>query len=142
MAADLKLSQLIQRTPDGTEFFEVIISPFTTGTNRKVLLSDLLALAGGAVTSVNGLTGAVTGIGEIADRIDQNNSATTSAQLAATISDETGTGALVFASGPALAGTPTAPTAAPGTNSTQIATTEFATQQSIGSLLYMYNNFY
>lgn len=45
MATDQKLSQLIQRAPDGTEFVEVIIPPFTPGTNRKVLLSDLVALA-------------------------------------------------------------------------------------------------
>src|SRR5690606_4750613 len=51
--------------------------------------------------------------------------ATTSAQLAGVISDETGSGALVFANSPALAGTPTAPTAAGGTNTTQIATTAF-----------------
>lgn len=49
--------------------------------------------------------------------------ATTSAQLAGVITDETGTGALVFATSPALAGTPTAPTAAAGTNTTQLATT-------------------
>lgn len=47
----------------------------------------------------------------------------TSAELAAGISDETGTGSLVFATSPALAGTPTAPTAAADTNTTQIATT-------------------
>lgn len=52
--------------------------------------------------------------------------ATTSAQLAGVISDETGSGALVFATSPALAGTPTAPTAANGTNTTQVATTAFA----------------
>lgn len=54
--------------------------------------------------------------------------ATTSAQLAGVISDETGfsTGAvLVFSISPALTGTPTAPTATAGTNTTQIATTEF-----------------
>ena len=49
----------------------------------------------------------------------------TSANLAAAISDETGTGSLVFATSPALSGTPTAPTAAGGTNTTQIATTAF-----------------
>lgn len=37
----LKISQLIQRTPNGEEYFEVIIPPFSPGTNRKVLLSDL-----------------------------------------------------------------------------------------------------
>ncbi len=51
--------------------------------------------------------------------------ATTSAQLAGVLSDETGTGFAVFSASPALTGTPTAPTAAPGTNTTQIATTAF-----------------
>jgi hypothetical protein len=48
---------------------------------------------------------------------------TTSAELAGVISDETGTGALVFSASPALTGTPTAPTAAADTNTTQLATT-------------------
>ena len=52
--------------------------------------------------------------------------ATTSAQLAGVITDETGTGALVFAGSPALTGVPTAPTAAADTSTTQIATTAFA----------------
>jgi hypothetical protein len=47
----------------------------------------------------------------------------TSAQLAAAITDETGTGSVVFSVSPALTGTPTSPTAAAGTNTTQIATT-------------------
>jgi len=47
----------------------------------------------------------------------------TSAQIAAAVTDETGSGALVFATSPAFGGTPTAPTAAAGTNTTQIATT-------------------
>ena len=56
--------------------------------------------------------------------------ATTSSQLASVISDETGfsTGALaVFSISPALTGAPTAPTAAVGTNTTQLATTAFVT---------------
>jgi hypothetical protein len=57
----------------------------------------------------------------------------TSAQLAAAVADETGTGALVFASSPALAGTPTAPTAAAGTNTTQVATTAFV-QSAVSTL--------
>lgn len=43
---NLKISQLIQRTPDGQEYFEVIIPPFTRGTNRKVLLSNLIPFRG------------------------------------------------------------------------------------------------
>lgn len=52
-----------------------------------------------------------------------NTLVATSAQLAASVSDETGSGALVFAASPALSGVPTAPTAAADTNTTQIATT-------------------
>lgn len=48
-----------------------------------------------------------------------------SANLLAAVTDETGTGALVFASSPTLAGTPLAPTAAVTTDNTQIATTAF-----------------
>jgi hypothetical protein len=55
-----------------------------------------------------------------------NNTLTaTSDQIAAAVSDGTGTGALVFASSPALAGAPTAPTASYGTSTTQISTTAF-----------------
>ena len=54
-----------------------------------------------------------------------NSISGTSAQLAAAISDETGSGPLVFADSPALTGTPTAPTAVAGTNNTQLATTSF-----------------
>ena len=54
----------------------------------------------------------------------------TSANLAAAISDETGTGALVFAGSPALTGTPTAPTAAADTNTTQVATTAYVVGQA------------
>ncbi len=54
---------------------------------------------------------------------ETNTVTMTSAQLATALTDETGTGANVFAGSPALTGTPTAPTAAAATNTTQIATT-------------------
>ena len=50
-----------------------------------------------------------------------------SANLASAITDETGSGALVFASSPALAGNPTAPTQSVSDDSTKIATTAFVT---------------
>ncbi|MCZ4222515.1 hypothetical protein [Pedobacter rhodius] len=49
----------------------------------------------------------------------------TSAQLATTLTDETGTGTVVLSASPTLTGTPTAPTAASGTNTTQLATTAY-----------------
>lgn len=56
-----------------------------------------------------------------------------SANLAAAVSDETGTGSLVFSISPAFTGIPTAPTAATGTNTTQIATTAFVNSSIIPS---------
>lgn len=56
--------------------------------------------------------------------------ATTSAQLAEVLSDETGTGAAVFANSPTLTGLPLAPTATADTNTTQIATTAFVIRQA------------
>ena len=53
------------------------------------------------VTSVNSSTGAVTGLATTAGTLAQFG-ATTSAQLAGVISDETGSGALVFATSPTL----------------------------------------
>ena len=43
------------------------------------------------------------------------------------VTTSTGTGSVVLSASPALTGTPTAPTAALGTNTTQLATTEFVT---------------
>jgi len=60
-------------------------------------------------------------------------SSTTSSQLAGIISDETGTGSLVFATSPTLAGTPLSTTAAVDTNTTQIATTAFVIGQATSS---------
>ena len=59
-----------------------------------------------------------------------NGSITTSAGLAANISDETGSGSLVFATSPTLSGTPLSTTAAADTNTTQIATTAFVLGQA------------
>lgn len=47
--ANAKISELIQRTPIGDEYLEVIIPPFTAGTNRKVLLSDLYTYVSGTI---------------------------------------------------------------------------------------------
>jgi len=67
----------------------------------------------GGVTSVNGQTGAATGFATTANSLSQFAS-TSSAQLATLISDETGSGALVFATNPVLVtpnlGTPSAAT--------------------------------
>ena len=58
----------------------------------------------GDVTSVNGQTGATTGFATTANSLAQFAS-TTSAQLATLISDETGTGNVVFSNSPTFTGT-------------------------------------
>ena len=65
--------------------------------------------------------------------LGSNTLVATSAQLAAALSDETGTGSAVFSVSPALTGTPTAPTAVGNTNTTQIATTAFVQSALSGS---------
>jgi hypothetical protein len=95
-------------------------SPLTTGA------TTLNFVGGGISATGNGATKTITvnagGDAQTANPLSQF-AATTSAQLAGVISDETGTGVLVYSISPALTGTPTAPTAAAATNTTQIATT-------------------
>jgi hypothetical protein len=79
------------------------------GTDVQAYDADLLSWAG--VTRASGF--------------DTFTATPSSANLAALLTDETGTGAAVFANSPDLTGTPTAPTADAGTNTTQIATTSF-----------------
>lgn len=94
----------------------------------KTYFDTLYTAIGGFVTSVNGTANRITStggttpiidisttfealLGKVANRIDQNNASTTSAQLASVISDETGTGNLVFSTSPTLL-TPTFTTSA------------------------------
>jgi hypothetical protein len=58
------------------------------------------------VTTVNGSSGAITNVALTTGKLSQF-AATTSSELAGVVSDETGTGALVFAGSPALTGTVT-----------------------------------
>jgi hypothetical protein len=134
----------------------VVITPSpTTGTG--VISCPTCSTSAGAVTSVFGRTGVVTAASNdytfaqlaskpttlagygITDPIALTTgtlaqfAATTSAQLAGVLSDETGTGLAVFNSSPALIGIPTAPTAAGGTNTTQIATTAFVLANAVAS---------
>ena len=108
--------------PDATNTSEVF-----SGTQGDIQATNFRgALIGNADTVTNG---ALT-TGTLAQF-----AATTSSQLAGVISDETGTGALVFAVSPALTGTPTAPTASAGTNTTQIASTAFVQAAVAGTYI-------
>lgn len=98
---------------------------YTAGTG---LLLDGTVFSNTGVLTVNGSAGAITNIATTTGKLSQFAS-TTSSELSGVISDETGTGSLVFANSPSLAGTPTAPTAAVDTNTTQIATTQYVISQ-------------
>jgi len=72
-----------------------------TGVTGSSLTSgNVIQGAGSSAVSDSGV--AVSSLATNANRIDQNNAATTSAQLATVISDETGTGKLTFATTPTL----------------------------------------
>ena len=92
-------------------------------TGTTVTATDLVATTatvGGAAVTTNSATQTLT---NKTINLSNNTLIATSAQLATAVTDETGSGALVFAASPALTGTPTAPTAPAGTNTTQLATT-------------------
>ena len=76
------------------------IPVLTVDTFGRITSAANVTLTSG-VSSVNGRTGAVTGLAETANSLSQFAS-TTSSQLATLISDETGSGALVFGTSPVL----------------------------------------
>jgi hypothetical protein len=87
--------------------------------NIDTLVADEGTVDGAAITT---LTNTQTLTNKTIN-LTNNTLVATSAQIAAALTDETGTGSVVFSGSPALTGVPTAPTAAVGTNTTQIATT-------------------
>lgn len=108
--------------------------------------NQILTVVGGVPTWANaaaGFANPMTTVGDIiygaasgtATRLAGTTSATPSfltstgngtSATAPTWTSSTGTGNVVLSAGPALSGTPTAPTATAGTNTTQIATTAYA----------------
>lgn len=96
-----------------------------TFTNIKAFLKTYFDTIYTTATAVaTQITTALAPYGLIANRIDQNNASTTSAQLATVISDETGTGALVFGTSPTLS-SPIVGTQSALDNSTKAASTAY-----------------
>jgi len=85
---------------------------------------------------VNGLSGAASNF-TVSGALSVTSTTNLSAALSyggVTLSNSvTGTGSMVLSASPALTGTPTAPTAATGTNTTQIATTAFVLANGVPS---------
>lgn len=86
----------------------------------------------GTLTNATGLP--VLGISGLASGIAAWLATSSSANLASALTDETGSGASVFANSPALTGTPTAPTPSASDNSTKIATTAYVDAQVAGGV--------
>ena len=106
------------------------VAPGSYGTNTQIPVFTVDAK--GRITGVSAQTVNVLSIlgftpASISNPLSQFAS-TTSGQLASIISNPTGAagGQLVFNNTPIFTGTPTAPTASPGTSTTQLATTAFA----------------
>ena len=93
-------------------------------TNPVLVTPNLGTPSAGTLSNCGSLP--INGIAGLGANVGTFLATPTSANLAAALTDETGTGANVFAASPALSGTPTAPTAATNTANTQIATTAFA----------------
>lgn len=93
-------------------------TPGTSGQFLKTNGSGSAPAWSDVSVAVGNITGLGTGVGTWL-------ASATSTNLAAAITDETGSGPLAFSTSPALTGTPTAPTASPGTNNTQLATTAY-----------------
>ena len=108
----------------------------TLSVTGTATLPDTATLGGAVAVSVSGTQTLTNKTINLAS----NTLVATSAQIAAAVTDETGTGALVFAGSPALTGTPTAPTASYGTSTTQISTTAFV--QAALQLLYPVGSVY
>lgn len=94
--------------------------------NIKAGTNVTLTKAAGSVTiNANDTSIAVTEITGMVAGASTFLATPTSTNLAAMLTDETGTGAVVFANSPTLTGTPLATTAVVGTNTTQVATTAY-----------------
>lgn len=93
-------------------------------TNPVLVTPNIGTPSAGTLSNCGSLP--ITGIAGLGTNVGAFLGTPTSANLAAALTDETGTGANVFAISPALTGTPTAPTASTNNASTQIATTAFA----------------
>lgn len=101
----------------------------TSGTTTAVIPNkvDTMVVDDGTnykCTSVSGVA-AITQVTGLGTNVATALATPTSANWAAALTDETGSGAAVFAVSPALTGTPTVPTATVGTNTTQAASTAF-----------------
>jgi hypothetical protein len=103
------------------------------GSGKTLAVAGALNVTGTATLPAAATVGGVQAVSTTATQtltnktinLENNTLQATSAQIAAAVSDGTGSDALVFANSPTFTGTPEAPTAEFGTNTTQLATAAF-----------------
>ncbi|MFV5698461.1 ice-binding family protein [Flavobacterium sp. ZT3R17] len=107
------------------DFITGLVLPINGGTGIANSNESTLALPGAFATTIT-----TTGLTEVTlpktgTLYGTETGSITSAQILNSLSDKTGTGKLVFSESPTFTGITLAPTAAVGTNTTQLATTAF-----------------
>jgi hypothetical protein len=119
-------STIVTRDSNGS--FAANVGTFTTISGDASAVSNINAsnLSSGTVASAR-VSGSYTGITGVGTLTAGTWNATTIAVAngGTGVTSSTGTGSVVLSASPTFTGTPLAPTAAPGTNTTQLATTAF-----------------
>lgn len=127
-SAAVTSAQLAAVVSDETGTGPLVFATAPTLTSPVFVTPALGTPVSGNLTSCIGLP-ISTGVSGLAAGIAAFLAVASSANLRAALTDETGAGAAVFADSPALAGIPTAPTAAATVDTTQIATTAYVKDQ-------------
>jgi hypothetical protein len=121
-------STIVTRDSNGS--FAANVGTFTTISGDASAVSNINAsnISSGTVASAR-VSGSYTGITGVGTLTAGTWNATTIAVAngGTGVTSSTGTGSVVLSASPTFTGTPLAPTAAPGTNTTQLATTAFVT---------------
>lgn len=112
------------------DFITGLVLPINGGTGIANSNLSTLALPGAFATTIrtSGLTDVT--LPRSGTLYGTETASTTSVQIQNSLTDETGTAKLVFSDSPTFTGIPLAPTAAIGTNTTQLATTAFVLANS------------